>query len=289
MIRHGKQALVMACVALIFGVAAETSQAGVVSYAWQGMFGPPGSLAYYRAARVNARQGIYPQPFYGAAAPVQYSAGYAPMGYSTGYAPYSVGYSPYSVSYAPVDMGVSYGYGQAACCSPCNSCCGGSTGGSCPGGNCGGSNSSPQTYEAGRYPEKAIPDPNASGSGTNSNNNSNPNSDYNGNSGPADDDGFVPPRQNNSGVNENGGDAPSYTPPKNNGAPAPFTIDSSGSAYELPKLQPVGPVASMSWDAKVQPTRMTREARFNLPVMVRHVEQPRILVPAPSPIQIAGK
>ena len=277
MIRHGKQALVMACVALVFGVAAETSQAGVVSYAWQGMFGPPGSLAYYRAARVNARQRIYPQPFYGAAAPAQYSAGYAPMGYSTGYA-------PYSVSYAPVDMGVSYGYGQAACCSPCNSCCGGSTGGSCPGGNCGGSNSSPQTYEAGRYPEKAIPDPNASGSGSNSNNN--PNNNYNNSTGPTPDDGFKPPRHDNSDAND-GGDAPGYTPPKKENAP--FSFDQSGSAYELPKLQPVGPVASMSWDAKVQPTRMTREARFNLPVMVRHVEQPRILVPAPSPIQIAGK
>lgn len=293
MIGQKIRALVMACVAMVFGIFAQTSQAGVVSYMWNGMFGPPGSLAYYRAARVNARQGIYPQSFAYTFGRGPYAAAYAPMGMgATGFSSYSAGYAPMpmSVGFSPVDMGTTSGFADA-CCNPCQCCAGGSSSGnSCPGGNCGQA----QTYEAGRYPERAIPDPNASGTGTNSNNNNNGgnsnNNNYNQPVGPQPDDGFVPPRQNPSGVNQDGGDAPNYQPPKNNEPAPPFSFEPSADQnFEIPKLQPIGPVASLSWDTKVQPMRLTREARFVLPAMVRHVEPVRVLVPAPAAIQIAGK
>ncbi len=276
MIRQTNRAFVLSCAALIFGLYTEISQAGI--------FTPPGTRLAYRAARINTRLGMYQQPGFAAYGPSPYVAGYGPFG---GWGSYSVGYSPMpvTVGYAPYGMDVAYGYDNA-CCQPCNSCCnscsgGGCSGGSCPGGNCG----SAQTYKA-EYPERAIPDENASGS--NSGTPANPNNNYNNSTGPAADDGFVPPKHN-SGVNNSGGDAPDFKEPTSGPAPFDFIEPSAGSNLQLPKLQPIGPVAKMSWDAKIVPARLTREARFSLPVVARHVEQPRILVPAPSPIQIAGK
>ena len=78
------------------------SQAGVIPWVYDAIFGPVGSLRAQRAG--------YPM-----------AAGYAP--YSAGYAPYSVGYAPYytsyTSSYAPVSMASYESYGGSGC-STCN-------------------------------------------------------------------------------------------------------------------------------------------------------------------------
>ncbi len=278
------------------------ASAGVVTWAWQGMFGPPGSMAYYRAARVNSRQGIYPQPFGAtyAAGYTPYSAGYAP--YSAGYSPMSSLYSPYSVGYAP-DYGMTsayypstsfYGgfespaYASAGCCSPCNSCSTGDcSSGTCAGGNCGGAAS--QTYRKPDLADQPSPDPAFPS-------NNDPNSQYNNNpSGNPSNSGtdFQPPNQGNiPGSMNNPGDAPTYQPPTNNAQPAPdtFNWEKTGAQHQpLPPLLNSDLVAKVSWEQPIAPTRIAKQARFNLPLVARSSSQPRIFVPAPSEIQIAGK
>ena len=74
------------------------SQAGVIPWVYDAIFGPVGSM-------YGGGGGGYPM-----------SVGYAPA-YSAGYAPYSVGYAPYNVSYAPVSMAQYSSSGSG-----CNSC-----------------------------------------------------------------------------------------------------------------------------------------------------------------------
>ena len=128
MLRRSVLSVVCLSIGLAFG---SSAQAGVFPWAWDALFGPPGSMANWWYGVTAGPYGPYGAGGYGAyRAPrvAPYTAGYFP--YTARYAPYRASYAPTyggwttSASYGPVTYGpVTYGYGVTNCCDPCASAC----------------------------------------------------------------------------------------------------------------------------------------------------------------------
>jgi|GEM_PF-2396691 len=169
MVRLTRFVLMLGCAFGFAAAAPSTTQAGVIPWVYDAIFGPVGSM----------RGGNSPM--------------YANYGYA-GYAPTTVAYAPMSTAYAG-SSGCSscsqsayyapsgsydayYGstqafYGSASyygnsCCNSCNNSCGSCSGGNCANGNCAnGSCSNCSTTTSGYGPSGSlgpVPDPSVSGS-----------------------------------------------------------------------------------------------------------------------------
>lgn len=166
MVRLTRFTLLMACAFGFTAVAPGTTEAGVIPWVYDAIFGPVGSM----------RGGYSPMyANYGYAGYAPATVAYAPMstayggssgcsscGQSANYAP-SGGYDAYYGSSQSFYGNASY-YGNP-CCNSCNSCgsCNSCAGGSCAGGSC----SNCSTTTSGYGPSGSfgpVPDPSLSGS-----------------------------------------------------------------------------------------------------------------------------
>lgn len=137
MTRMAKLALVLLSGFGFTSGSAVESQAGVIPWMYDAIFGPVGSM--------QARRVGYPT----SVAYAPYSAGYAPYygGYSAAYAPVSMaGYSVPSGGCSTCSQTSYYVPLEPSCCNECSSCCpGGCATGNCATGNCASGNCSSGT------------------------------------------------------------------------------------------------------------------------------------------------
>ncbi len=246
-LRLGRIALTTFCfVGLIAGLAS-TTQAGIIPWAWNALFGPPGG--YY---------GSYYGP-----APV-YTSGYYGYGTTSYYGGYSSGYgsccSPCGSSCSPC----------GSCCSPCGSSCyscAGSSCATCSGGTC-ASGVCSNTYVA---PSTGQPAPD---SGIQSG----PPPTFDNDSG-AVDEGFRPRNEgtNDSSTPDNFSteafrpDGTEITVPQRTPAPTEDAVDAVEGAQEAG----TGQLPILRFDSKVtwrvvpKRERLSLRANFVAPVLVR--------------------
>ena len=289
-----------------------TSDAGLIPWTYNAIFGPVGSTFGYGAQR----------PVFGYQANYGYGGYYGygnsccgSGGYTAGYTPYYAGYSSYSYptcnncctsgcnSCGSTCNSCNYGYYNYGCNNCCNNNCNGCS--NCASGDC---NTGLQAATGTTQPEadtntakptttfkSSEPTVNPKATETNGNSNYNPTTNGSGFEMPSreeekkTDESSAPPFRFDSGM---------LSPLNVPSAPMmPVERDQNDSPVRnrtpAPELQVVpAPVAATNLSLQIasdaQPTRMVRTARYHIPVVARHVPMDNSLVP-PLPMQVAGK
>lgn len=247
--------------------ATNTSQAGIIPWMYNAIFGPVGSMGY----------GAYYAP-----APVPVGVGYAPVWGGGGCGTCTAGYAPYSVAYAPFDVG---------CCSPCGSACSPCDSGSspcgpggCPGGDCGvnlgappmnpipyGDPPPPQPGPPSTYgPNPGGPNP----GGPNPDNPTTGNPNY-------DQDGFrsrssnPPPPANNAPMGSPQETMrPETTILPRNPAPVPDINDDTTTSPSTLRFPTLNLDSKITWRPTAERTRLTIHAHFTKPTVTRVPTKP---------------
>lgn len=258
------------------------AQAGVIPWAYNAVFGPPGSMAAMRQAR---RSGYY--------------AGYAPYGYAAT----PMYRAPMAAPCGPCGQAqMSYYAPMVASCSTCNSGC---ATGNCASGNCSAN------YGGFEDPAESADDAGLEKADEAAGGTTWDESDMPPDLPPVKDDEFVPSGTTDEGYDaDKKGDAELWPAPikeearkipmgtgddilieKREPAPIPANDDTDASSSSLPILKPIDADSKVTWRVAPTASRFVRVARYSLPSVARVQHTPvefRVLVPALDH-QIASK